>query len=217
MEKFIMSYSGGKDSTLALYRMIKKGYIAESVFTTLNKKYERSLFHGISVEMLNMSASSMGIPFKPIYLDESNYDTVFQDNLIKAKENGASICVFGDIDVIEHRKWGEEKCLNAGMKGVWPLWNESRLSIVHDFIEKGFKAKIKIVNTHHLGAKFLGRDLDYELVEELNDMDVDPCGEGGEFHTFVYDGPIFKNEVRFKIGETVYRDNYAMLDFVAIN
>jgi len=213
-KKCVISYSTGKDSTLSLYRVIKEGYDPIGLITTLNGKENRSWFHGITIDMLDAVSKALNIPLHIIDTTKNEYDVCFSETLSKEIEKGAEYCVFGDIDIEEHRAWWTERCEKVGITPYWPLWQESREDLVAEFLKLGFKAKIKVVNTDFLDASYLGVDLSLDLIEKMKSINVDPAGEGGEFHTFVYDGPIFKKKIDFTISEVVYRDNYAMLDFI---
>lgn len=212
---FVMSLSGGKDSTLALYKIMKLGYTPSHLITTMNGREERSWFHGLKEELLFELSNSLGIPIIPIDTTQGDYGVIFENTLKKLKEEcGVSVCGFGDIDIEEHKKWWQKSLDKVGFSGIWPLWQEERKKLVLEFVDLGFKAKIKIVNTDKVDASFLGRDFSRELIEEFINLGIDPAGEAGEFHTFCYAGPIFKHEIYFTQSEPVYKDNYAMVDFI---
>lgn len=212
-EKCVISYSAGKDSTLSLYRAIKEGYDPIGLLTTINGHEKRSWFHGVTIDMLNKVSVSLKIPLHIIDTTKNDYDTCFSETLSLVMKEGATHCVFGDIDIEDHKNWWTLRCEKVGIIPYWPLWNENRESLVREFLELGFKAKIKVVNTDFLDDSFLGVDLSFDLIKKMKSMNVDPAGEGGEFHTFVYDGPIFNNKIDFNITDILYRDNYAMVDF----
>ena len=200
---FAISYSGGKDSALALYRMITDGHKPVALIATVNIEQKRSWFHGIQQELLEAVSNSLNIPM--IYCDctPNDYAKAFEDGLIKAREMGVSACVFGDIDIDEHKRWNEERCKNAGLDCVLPLWNQNREAVVCEMIEVGFKAFIKIVQTDKLDESFLGKDLSISLINKIRLTGSDVCGENGEYHTFVYDGPIFAYPVVFETGDII--------------
>ncbi len=211
--KFILSYSAGKDSTLALYRMIKMGHEPLALITTMNGKEERSWFHGVTEKMLEKVCESLDIPIRFIDTTADEYTKCFSKVISELKDDGATACVFGDIDIQEHKDWWLKICDDVGIEGLWPLWNEDREALVREFVDEGFKAKIKVVNTNFLDASYLSRILDNNLIDEIKNKGVDPSGEGGEFHTFVYDGPLFKKKIVITQSEIVYKDNYAMIDY----
>ena len=149
MKKFIMSYSCGKDSTLALYRMIKKGNTPAALLVTVNKEENRSWFHGIPESLIKEVSKSLNIPLILVETKGNNYEEKFTEALIKAKDRlGIDLCVFGDIDLEPHREWCTARCNEAGVEANFPLWQENREELVYEFIDSGlFKVKTYIVNT----------------------------------------------------------------------
>ncbi|MCJ8342266.1 MAG: diphthine--ammonia ligase [Cetobacterium sp.] len=210
-KKFIMSYSCGKDSTLALYRMIEQGHTPLALMITINKKNNSSWFHNISSNHMRDVANSLDIPLMLIQCEGDEYEASFSEALSKFKEMGADSCVFGDIDIEAHREWCTKRCTEANIEPIFPLWQENREDLVHEFIDKGFKATIKIVNLNYLSSEFLGKTLNREIVEIIKKEGADPCGENGEYHTFVYDGPLFRYPITFKVLDKLEKDNYGIL------
>lgn len=211
--KFAASYSGGKDGALALYRAIKNGHEPACLLTTYNEKAGRSWFHGVPTEVLNKVSALTGIPLELVRTGESDdYGRDFETALARLKEQrGVQACVFGDIDLQLHYDWDISRCKTAGVEGLFPLWNGDRRELVHELIDTGFKAVITIVDTTHLGEKFLGKTLTKELAEEIAAEGADICGENGEYHSFVYDGPLFREPVDYKLGEIIRQDKYSIL------
>ncbi|MCU9815175.1 diphthine--ammonia ligase [Paraclostridium sp. AKS73] len=209
-----MSFSGGKDSTLALYRMIKKGYEPVALLTTVKKDADKSWTHGINKRLLKQVSESLDIPLLEVECDVCEYEKEFEKSLIKAKELGASICVFGDIDIEEHKNWDVERCKNSGIEASFPLWQEDRESLVYEFIESGFTTIIKTVNLDYLNESLLGKKLTKNVVLEIKNSGADACGENGEYHTFVIDGPLFKEKVSFENKGIVIERNYGHLNIV---
>ncbi|GIM32613.1 Dph6-related ATP pyrophosphatase [Paraclostridium bifermentans] len=212
--KFVMSFSGGKDSTLALYRMIKKGYEPVALLTTVKKDADKSWTHGINRRLLKQVSESLDIPLLEVECDVCEYEKEFEKSLTKAKELGASICVFGDIDIEEHKNWDVERCENSGIEASFPLWQEDRESLVYEFIESGFTTIIKTVNLDYLNESLLGKKLTKNVVLEIKNAGADACGENGEYHTFVIDGPLFKEKVSFENKGIVIERNYGHLNIV---
>jgi len=211
-KKFVMSFSGGKDSTLALYRMIKKGYTPIGLLVTVKKGKSSSWTHSINKELLNKVSQSLDIPLMLVECEVSEYEAKFKETLEKAKEMGAKSCVFGDIDIDHHRKWCEDRCNEAGIEAILPLWQEDREKLVYEFIDSGFSTVIKKVNLTYLPSDFLGKVLNRDIVEEIKQLGSDPCGENGEYHTFVVNGPLFKEEIKFKKNKIVIDGDYGNLD-----
>ncbi len=210
--KFVASFSGGKDSTLAIWRAIKQGVIPTGLVTTYNIDAKVSWFHGIPDELLSRVQEAIGIPISLIRTSGEEYAVNFENALRGAKECGAQVCVFGDIDLEAHRKWCTDRCDKVGLDAYFPLWNENRESIVYEAIDSGFKAIIKVVDNSKLDPKFIGSQLTRETVLKIKEHGADMCGENGEYHTFVYDGPLFKEAVKFKIIGTKKSENYTLLN-----
>lgn len=199
--KFVASFSGGKDSTLAIYRAIKEGMIPLELLTTYNIDREMSWFHGIPKEILYRVSEEIKIPLSVMYTKGDEYTANFELKLKEAKEKGAKYCIFGDIDLEGHRKWCTERCEAAGLEAYFPLWNESRKKIVYEFVDLGFKSFINVIDGNRLSEDFAGQVLSRNLVDQIEAYGADICGENGEYHTFVFDGPLFTKPVEFTCGE----------------
>lgn len=210
-KKFAASYSGGKDGALAIYRAMQKGMDSVMLLTTYNTAENRSWFHGIPENILRKISVSLGIPVTIVRTTGKRYEVNFEKVLKKAKAAGTDCCVFGDIDLQARFDWCTDRCNAAGLDAVFPLWQESREKMVREFIGAGFKAVITIVDTKQLDARFLGRELTLETAEEIRESGADICGENGEYHTFVTDGPIFKKQIRPILGDPFHKDGYAIL------
>lgn len=209
---FAASYSGGKDSALALYRAIQSGHRPVRLLTTYNEDAERSWFHGVPAELLENIAESLDLPIELVKTRPGeDYAKDFEAALVKLREQGVSACVFGDIDIQAHYDWCASRCRAAGLESRFPLWHGGRRELVYEFIDAGFKAVITIVDTPRLGEGFLGKTLTRELAEEIAAAGADICGENGEYHTFVWDGPLFRKPIPYTFGAPVHRDAYAIL------
>lgn len=210
-KKFVASYSGGKDSTLAIYRAVRQGLVPMELFTTFNKDRELSWFHGIPRQLLNKISNEIEVPITLIETTGEKYTESFEEYLKEAKEKGAEVCIFGDIDLEGHLKWCTERCEAVGIEAYFPLWKESRKSLVHEFIDTGFKTIITVVDTSRLSEEFLGKILTREVASEIEISGADICGENGEYHTFTFDGPLFKTFVEFEKCEKVIHEKYAII------
>ena len=210
-KKFVMSFSAGKDSTLALFKMIQDGYKPIALLTTVQKEKSISWSHGLDYKFLERISESLEIPLLKAECESHNYAKVFEETLLIAKKMGANICVFGDIDIKDHKKWGIDRCKNTNMEAKFPLWECSREKLVYEFIDTGFKTVINKVNLNNLDKEFLGKILTKEVVYDMKKIGIDPCGENGEYHTFVFDGPIFKNKIDFDIENIIIENGYAHL------
>ena len=213
-EKFVMSFSGGKDSVLALYKMINRGYEPVALLTTIKKDKEESWTHGLDNNFLEKVSKSLNIPLLLSECDVTEYEQKFEETLVKAKEMGATICAFGDIDIEEHKNWDIERCKNVGIEASFPLWQENREKLVYEFIESGFTTIIKTVNLDYLNESFLGKKLTKNVIDKIKNVGVDVCGENGEYHTFVIDGPLFKEKIHFENKGVIIERNYGHLDIV---
>lgn len=207
--KSVLNWSGGKDSALALHRVLESGTRAVScLLTTVNETYDRVSMHGVRTPLMQAQASEIGIPLMTVMLPEMpdmpTYERIMEDNLVRLKGEGIRSAIFGDIFLEDLRKYREDKLAAIGMECVFPLWKIPTDRLIDEFIRLGFKAIAVCVDERFLDRRFAGREIDRDFVNSLPE-NVDPCGENGEFHTFVYDGPIFKKPVKFTKGEIVYR------------
>lgn len=209
-EHFFSSWSGGKDSSLALYKEIERGGAAELLFSIFREDGQQSRAHGLRREIIKMQSESLGIPFKIVKSDWGSYRDVFLKFLKQARLQNLDCGVFGDIDLVAHRDWIEGLTLESGIVPHFPLWGMGREEVVRDFIEKGFHAVIVSCRKDILDSSFLGRKLDRDILEEFRDRGVDLAGENGEYHTLVLDGPIFRKKLEVKLGNITEdeRHNY---------
>lgn len=212
-----MSWSGGKDSCLALYRALSRGHRVMSLFTMLREDGEVSRSHGISKDLLIMQAEALRLPIAFGSAAWRDYEAAFRGAIALMKQLGIEAGVFGDIDLVEHREWIERVCGELNIEPLLPLWGEDRSKLAEEFVDLGFRALIVTVRGECLPERWLGRTLDRETLRELADEGVDPTGEGGEFHTFVYGGPLFHRPLDFSLGEVVERDGYLQLQLYKAN
>ena len=210
--KFVLSYSGGKDCILALYRKIEQGDIPVALLTTAKKSSEETWTHGLSFDLLEQVSKSLELPIIYAQCDVSEYEDVFEEKLREAKKMGATSVVYGDIDIELHRQWDIDRATNAGLDYELPLWQGDREKVVHEFIDAGFKAVIKKVNLENMSEDFLGKTLDKPLIEEIKKTGSDACGENGEYHTFVVDGPLFSTPIELDVLGKTISNGYGILD-----
>ncbi|MGE6613445.1 diphthine--ammonia ligase [Peribacillus sp. NPDC076916] len=209
--KFIASFSGGKDSVLALYKAIKIGEPV-GLIVMLEEEGKRSRSHGMPQELIHAQAESIGLPLYAAAASWTDYEKVFMRLLENAKNQGAEVLVTGDLDMPAHGCWHDKVTKNAGLKLGMPLWEMNHREAVDEFMNLGFVTIIVTVNLS-LGMREddLGRTLTHEYVKELEARGIDPCGEGGEFHTTVIDGPIFKQPIPVRKCEIIKDGEYAFL------
>jgi uncharacterized protein (TIGR00290 family) len=210
-EKVLFTWSGGKDSVLALYELQRgNDHEVVSLLTTLTEDYDRISMHGVRSILLQQQAHSLGLPIEKVYISKNcsndEYEAKMRVVLQKYLTAGVSSVVFGDIFLEDLRKYREDNLSKIGMEAIFPIWKRDTVELARGFIELGFKAIITCVDSNVLGKAFTGRLYDHQFLSELPST-VDPCGENGEFHSFVYDGPIFQKRVLYTKGEIVFRDN----------
>lgn len=210
-KKFVASYSGGKDSVLAISRAIEAGHTPVAAIITYNTDRQRSWFHGIPQPVLESVSRAFGFPVWLVTTTGEEYAQNFEHVLAKARTEGAELCVFGDIDIQEHHQWCSQRCHNVGLEAFFPLWGESRRALVSEFVDRGFAAHFTIVDTKRMSDTFLGQRLTHEAIAQLEAAGVDACGENGEYHTFVSAGPLFQKPVDFAFGQKLLEDKYAVL------
>ena len=203
MKKAFCSWSGGKDSCLALHRALRESFDVKFLLTIFDETEDRSRSHAVPRELIQAQADALGIELITAKASWQNYERVFIETLHEFQKQNITHGIFGDIDLQAHRDWEEKVCASAEIEAVLPLWLENRRQMVDEFLAEGFKAVVVCVNENFLDASFCGRIFDEKFVDDLPEI-VDACGENGEFHTFVFDGVMFKNPVKYEIAE-IYR------------
>ena len=220
-EKVVLSWSGGKDSALALHELRRdQRYEVVSLLTTVAAEYDRVSHHGVRAELLEVQAQAVGLPLKKLSIctqatnpcrTEDNdgvmqeYERLMMQTMLEYKAAGVLNVAFGDIFLQDLRAYRERNLTRLGMKGVFPIWQQDTSELVRRFIDLGFRAYLTCVDAKKLGETFAGRSLDAGLIRDLP-ADVDPCGENGEYHSFVFAGPIFRKPVRVRVGDVIQRD-----------
>lgn len=214
MEDVIVAWSGGKDSARALFELSKDPTKRiKGIFTTVNEDYDRVCMHGVRYSLLEAQADAMRLPLATIKLQgkvsNEDYELKMKDFLLNEIKHGVYYVAFGDIFLEDLKKYREENLAKIDMKGLFPIWKRDSAELAKEFISSGFKAILTCVDTKVLDGTFSGREYDHCLLSELPG-NIDPCGENGEFHTFVYDGPIFSKRIRFIPGQKVLREERFM-------
>jgi uncharacterized protein (TIGR00290 family) len=192
-----MSWSGGKDSCLALYKALNQGIEIKFLLNFISRKYQRGCFHGISKDLITAQAKAIGIELVQFAVsdDMQTYEQEFKTAVNELKSKGAREMVFGDIYLLDHSNWVERVCRELDIIAREPLWDIPAEDLVNEFIDLGFKSIIVSVQAEKLGQEFIGRIIDKPLIKELKQRKVCPCGENGEFHSFVIDGPLFQQRI----------------------
>ncbi|HEX9513768.1 MAG TPA: diphthine--ammonia ligase [Puia sp.] len=210
MTRAYMNWSGGKDSSLCLHRVLEERvYKVQTLLTSVNAFHNRISMHGVRRELLEAQAASIGIPLQTIELGEQpgmkEYEQAMMEKVAALKKQGCTHALFGDIFLEDLRRYREEKLQSQDVHCLFPLWKIPTADLMQEFLEKGFKAIIVCVNGRFLDQSYCGRLIDESFVRDLPE-NVDPCGENGEYHSFVFEGPIFKTPIAFQKGEIVYRE-----------
>ncbi|MCU7618373.1 diphthine--ammonia ligase [Chryseobacterium sp. PBS4-4] len=205
--KAVFNWSSGKDSALALYKTLKENQLeVTTLLTSINKEFQRISMHGVHVSLLEKQAESLGLHLIKMELPKEpsmeEYREIMSKTLNIIQSQGVTHSIFGDIFLEDLRKYREDQLQSIGMKAVFPLWKQNTTELINEFLDLGFKTIVTCVNETYLDKSFAGRIIDKNFIKDLPE-NVDPCGENGEFHTFTFDGPIFKNPIEFEIGETV--------------
>jgi len=206
----ISSWSGGKDSCLACYKAIQNGYQVRYLLNFISKEYKRCCFHGIEADLLNLQAELIGIPLiqKEVSADMEKYEEEFKAAVSETKLKGIQGMVFGDVYLEEHKSWVERVCKDLEILPIEPLWNNSPFEVVEEFIDLGFKAIVVSCKADILDKDFIGRGVDMDFIQELRRRNICPCGENGEFHTLVIDGPIFKRRIEILESEPILKEGF---------
>ncbi|GAB3338142.1 diphthine--ammonia ligase [Larkinella ripae] len=209
MHKAIVSWSGGKDSALALFFCRQSGqYDIVGLLTNVNEELNRVSMHGVRTELVEAQAQAIGLPLYRLNfsgdVSMERYNELVKQRLTELKHEGITHVIYGDIFLEDLRQFRDKQLHELGLHGVFPLWDQNTVSLVRTFHQCGFKALLVCLNENRLSERWVGRAVDDTMVNELP-LNVDPCGENGEYHSFVYDGPIFKKPVAFKKGEIVRR------------
>lgn len=208
MEKAIFCWSGGKDSSYCLHKVLsEKIYDVKYLLTTVNLIYNRVSMHGVRLELLYEQARATGIELLIVHVSgttNDEYEKRMAEIFLKAKSEGIHHVIYGDIFLEDLRAYREEYLTRLGMTGVFPVWKTDTQFLVKDFLDKGFKAIVCCVNDAFLGEESVGKEFNASFISSLP-ANVDPAGENGEFHTFCYAGPIFSNKLKIITGEKVYK------------
>ncbi|MGL5677434.1 MAG: diphthine--ammonia ligase [Cellulosilyticaceae bacterium] len=213
-KKFVASYSGGKDSSLALYKAMQEGELV-GIISMMEEEGKRSRSHGLSQRLLQAQAEAIGTTLHIGCASWEGYEEVFVGLLKDAKAKGAEVLVTGDIDVPTHECWHERVTDSVGLGLGMPLWEMGHREVVDRFVELGFVTKIVTINLNKgMKEEDLGRVLTKAYIEELEARGVDPCGEAGEFHTTVIDGPLFKTPISIQEGAVTRRGEYMYLELL---
>lgn len=206
----IASWSGGKDSCLAFYRARKQGINVKALLSFVSRGSKRGCFHGIEGGLLSYQAELIGMPLaiEEVSPDMLKYEEEFKSAVGKFIADGVNAMVFGDVYLLDHQSWVQRVCAELSIFAVEPLWDDPAEKIVEEFVDSGFKAVIVSCKAEVMGKEYIGREIDKALIVELKEKGVCPCGENGEYHTLVVDGPVFKRRIEILESEPVLKEGF---------
>jgi len=206
----VSSWSGGKDSCLACYKAIQNGYKIKHLLNFVSRESGRGCFHGIEKDLIKLQTELIGIPLtqKEVTADMKEYEKEFKQAVSEFRDKGIGKMVFGDIYLGEHKDWVERVCKEVGIAPIEPLWAMDPFGVAEEFVDAGFKSIVVSCQADKFGKDFVGRLVDKDLINELKSRSICPCGENGEFHTFVIDGPMFKRPINILKSEPVLKQGF---------
>ncbi|MCK6256012.1 diphthine--ammonia ligase [Fictibacillus sp. KIGAM418] len=218
-KKIVVSFSGGKDSMLALHKLLEsKEYEIDSLLTTVNEDFKRTSIHGIREEILDAQANALGFPVRKVRIPKvctnEIYEERMREEMDKVSQAGIQHVMFGDIFLADIREYRESKLKPAGMEAVFPLWGAKSEDLIDEFLALGYRTVVTTLDRTKLNEDFLGREINGDWRRDLPE-NVDACGENGEFHTLVIGGPLFRQKIEVVQGSETVRDgNFVYRDFM---
>lgn len=211
--RYALSFSGGKDSTLALDRARRGGLDVAYLFNIFEGVSGRVRFHGTRAPLIAAQAASLGIPLVQEWTHPEDYETVFLRVLDRLRTKGIGGIIFGNIHLADIRAWYEERVTTRGLEHVEPLWLMPGIDLLHEFVERGYSSRIVSIDLARTPPEWLGRIIDPTFIDDiLGRPDLDPCGERGEYHSFVESGPLFRTPLRTEVGQQVEMEGHALLE-----
>jgi len=219
-EPILFCWSGGKDSAIALHTLLQqKRCRVTALLTTVTEGYERISMHGVRCELLRQQAEAIGLPLHEVRIPQQCSNAIYEARMEEALRthlaNGVCTVAFGDIFLEDLRLYRETNLARIGMTAIFPIWKRDTRELIQYFLAQGFRSVAVCINEKILERRFAGRELDEAFFAELP-AGVDPCGENGEFHTFVFEGPIFRRPLRVRTGEIVERDSFVFCDLLPV-
>lgn len=214
--KALMSWSSGKDSAWAFHKLQQNPEIdIVGLFCTVNKEFDRVAMHGVRVELLQKQAKSIGLPLEIIEIpnpcSNSEYEKIMGQFVERVKIAKIEYFAFGDLFLEDIRNYREEKLQGSGIKPIFPIWGIPTDELSREMISNGLRTVITCINPKQIPKEFVGREFDESFLDSLPET-IDPCGENGEFHSFVFDGPMFKEQIEITVGDIVHRDDFIFAD-----
>jgi len=220
-ERILFGWSGGKDSCMTLAQLLNDDrYKVVALVTTVTEVFDRISMHGVRRALLEAQVAALGIPLEMVYIpmdaDHAAYQSRMEAVFIRYRDQGITTVAFGDLFLAEVRRYREDWLARLGMQAIFPIWHQDTTQLARAFIDQGFKAVVTCIDTTVLAPTFAGRSFDHQFLQDLPTT-VDPCGENGEFHSFVFDGPIFQRAVSFAKGPVVQWDSRFFCELIPAN
>lgn len=212
MSKVIASWSGGKDSCLACVTAIPQGHDVRYLLNFISQEYQRVRFHGTEARLIQLQAEAIGLPLLQKETTPDGYEEEFKEAVSTLIPDGVEGMVFGDIYLEEHKEWTERVCRDLGIEAISPLWGREPEAVLLEFMGAGFEATVVSAQADLFDEGWVGRTVDRHLLRYLKENDIEVCGENGEYHTFVTDGPAFRQRIEISESHTVLREGYWLLD-----
>lgn len=209
---YIASWSGGKDSCFACYKAILNGYKISYLVNFISQEYKRVRFHGTEAKLIQLQAEAIGIPLLQRETTANGYEQEFKEAVKSLIPKGVEGMVFGDVYLQEHRDWVERVCKELGIEAIEPLWRKDPEKILLEFIDARFEAIIVSAKANLFGEEWIGQKVNREFLKYLKSHKIDICGENGEYHTLVTDGPLFRKKINITKSKSIIRDGYRLLD-----
>ena len=220
MKRVLLSWSSGKDSAWALHLLRQQEeYDVVGLFTTLNQAFDRIAMHGVRRVLLEAQAQALGLPLQMIPIpwpcSNAEYERIMASFCSEARRSGIDAIAFGDLFLTDIRQYRETQLKGTGLEPLFPIWGLPTEALAREMIAAGVRAKLTCVDPKRLASEFAGRDFDEALLKDLPEG-VDPCGENGEFHSFVYAGPMFQRSLEIQAGEIAERDGFVFADLLPV-
>ena len=210
----IASWSGGKESCFACHKAILGGYDVSHLVNFISKKHKRVSFHGTEAKLIQLQSEAVGIPLHQKETTRNGYEQEFKEMVKSLIPKGVEGMVFGDIYLQEHKDWVERVCNELGIKAVLPLWGKGSEQVLIEFIDAGFEAFVVSAKSDLFDEEWIGHKVDRIFLDYLKDNDIDACGENGEYHTFVTNGPLFKKKIEITKSKPIKREGHRFLETI---
>jgi uncharacterized protein (TIGR00290 family) len=213
-EHYALSFSGGKDSILALDRAVRTGLRVEYLVTLFDEESRRVRFHGVPIALIQAQADALDIALLPYPTRPETFESVFLQSLADLRQRGVTGIIFGNIHLADVRAWYEERTTAAGLSHVEPLWGDAPADLVRECLARGYQATLTCIELARAKPTWLGATLTEQLVQDFERSGIDPCGERGEYHTFVSNGPLFAHPLATRTGAVMTMPGFQLIDML---